>query len=110
MVSMKKGAGNLPFRPIEDRAKLEAVMDAVSAYDLASSPTWSDLDALSSRTFLEGQDAVPEGIFEDNSKFSAVGTVYVSLNYGDKHEETIISSDAFPAHIEGHFEGRGKKA
>jgi hypothetical protein len=109
MAASKQSRPIVSLRPIRDRAKLDAVMNAVSGFVLSESPEWSDLDILSKRTELEGIDAVPEGIFEEDSKFSALGTVYVSLNYGDKDEETITSSDAFPAHIEGHFEGTGKK-
>jgi len=108
MVGSKQIEEAVQLRPIHDKAKRDAVMNAISRFELCDRPEWTDLDALSTRTELEGIDAVPEGIFEESSKFSAVSTVYVSLSYGDKGEESVTISDAFPAHVEGHFVGRGK--
>jgi hypothetical protein len=94
---------------LKNRSKLDAVMDAVSSIELTETPAWSDLDSLSTHTNIEDIEAVPEGIFEtvDNG-FTAVATVYVGLNYGDKVDAVSVS-DSFPAQVHGHFE-QGDKA
>jgi hypothetical protein len=91
------------FTRVKDRQKLDAVIDAVSKYNVPASSAWNDLDQLSTHTQFEEMDAVPEGIFERENRFSASATVYVTLQYGAKAEE-VTSSDAFPAAIDGHFE------
>jgi hypothetical protein len=101
--------GHAPvLRHLKSRSKLDAVMDAVSSIELTETPAWSDLDSLSTHTSIEDIEAVPEGIFEtDDNGFTAVATVYVGLNYGDK-DDAVTASDSFPAQIDGRFEQGGK--
>ena len=102
--------GHAPvLRHLKNRSKLDAVMDAVSSIELTETPAWSDLDSLSTHTNIEDIEAVPEGIFEtDDNGFTAVATVYVGLNYGDKVDAVSVS-DSFSAQVHGHFE-QGDKA
>lgn len=105
LAGKKTGAHQVPkLKPVEDRKLLRAIIDAVSEYDLASSPEWDQLDQLSTHTEFESIDANPDGIFEgpDNS-FEAVGDVYVTLNYGDRRDSTAVS-DAFPVQVAGTFD------
>jgi Predicted pPIWI-associating nuclease len=83
-------------------------MDAVSSIELTETGAWSDLDALSTHTSIEGIEAVPEGIFEvgDNG-FTAVATVYVDLSYGN-NEDSFSTLDSFPAQVQGHFTSNGE--
>src|SRR5262245_623974 len=92
------------FTRVVDRKKLDAVIKAVSKYNVRESNAWSDLNELSTHTQFEEMDALPEGIFERGDKFSAYATVYVTLQYGSGADEEASSSDAFPAAIDGHFE------
>jgi hypothetical protein len=92
-----------PLRPLVDPLKLKAIIDAISQYDLAESQDWGDLEGLSSRTDIDGIEAVPEGIFETDEGFSAAATVYVNLQYGGG-DDGIATTDSFPAQAEGHFE------
>jgi hypothetical protein len=93
-----------PRRRIVDRAKLNAVMEAVSNYEIQESWAWDQLDSLSSHTYVEEIEAIPEGIFEtDEGEFSAIATVYVTLNYGSTKDDLSVP-DSFPAQVEGHFE------
>lgn len=92
------------LRPLKDRVKLDAVMDAVSNIELSETPAWGDVESLSSHTSVEDIEAVPEGIFETETGFTAEATVYVDLNYNDKGD-IFSTSDNFPANVKGHFEG-----
>ena len=78
-------------------------MDAVSNIELRETPAWADLDSLSTGTSVEDIEAVPEGIFETETGFTAAATVYVDLNYGDKNN-SFSTSDSFPVNVAGHFE------
>lgn len=91
------------LRPLRDRSKLDAIMDAVSNIELSETRAWGDLNSLSSDTHVDDIEAVPEGIFETDTGFTAAATVYVDLNYGDKND-SFSTSDSFPANVEGHFE------
>jgi predicted pPIWI-associating nuclease len=108
MISRSRQVHSRPRRPLADPAKLAAVIDAISNYDPQKSPAWDDLDALSSHTYVDEIEAVPEGIFETDDGFSAAATVYVALNYGNQNDEEAIS-DSFPAQADGHFEAKGNK-
>jgi hypothetical protein len=100
--------GSVSLTPLKDRRKLDSVMDAVSSAELPRYAAWYDLDRLSTRTSVEDVEAVPEGIFEDGKNgFTAIATVYVDLNYGDK-SDGVSSSDSFPAQIQGHFAADGQ--
>jgi hypothetical protein len=80
--------------------KLDAVMRAISTYDIKTSPAWRALEALSAGVEVEDVEAVPEGIFETDRGFSAAATVYVSVGPG----EEASSTDSLSAQVEGHFE------
>ncbi len=93
------------LRPVTNSGQRAAVINAVGGYDISSDPAWSELDALSTHTQFDSIEVVPEGIFHaGNDKFEAVATVYIVLNYGDG-EDAIQTTETFPAHITGHFEG-----
>lgn len=96
------------MRPIRDREKLDAVMEAVSAVDLKKTQGWMALTKLSKKPIVEGTDAVPEGIFEIGpDKFTAAATVYVALTYGTK-PDAYESANSFPSLVTGHFDTTGK--
>jgi hypothetical protein len=83
-------------------------MDAVSSVELAETSAWANLDSLSTHTHVDDIEAVPDGIFEvGDDGFTAVATVYVGLNYGDK-KDSFSTSDSFPAQVQGHFEADGQ--
>ena len=47
---------------------------------------------------------VPEGIFENRpEEFEAVATVYVTLRYGDKKDQSSMS-DSYPVHVRGAYD------
>ena len=103
------GSGHVPtLHPLRDRPKLDAVMDAVSSVELTETAAWSDLDSLSTHTHIVDIDAVPEWIFRvGGDGFTAVATVYVDLNYGDR-DDAFSTPDSFPAEVKGHFDPNGK--
>jgi predicted pPIWI-associating nuclease len=91
------------LKRINDSELLQSILKAVDEYDLSSSPDWSDLDQLSNHTEFESLEANPDGIFEGPpGSFQAVGKVYVTLNYGDKHDTSSIS-DSYPVQLAGTF-------
>ena len=84
-----------------DPDEADAILSAIENFDLSSSPWWSDLDELSSRTMLEALEANPGGIFRGPAgTFEAVGSVYVTLHYGDKRDSASMP-DSFPARFIG---------
>jgi hypothetical protein len=96
------------LKPLKDRRKLDLVMDAVGSVELNETKAWNNLDILSTHTRIESIEAVPEGIFEvGKSGFTAVATVYVDLEYGDK-DSAFSTRDSFPAEVQGHFDPDGK--
>jgi hypothetical protein len=98
---MMKSMDHPTLDRIEDAKKREAVMTAIEQYDLTSSPAWDDLDQLSSHTEFESLEANPDGIFEGPpGHFQAVGSVYVTLNYGDKGDSSSMS-DSYPVQFKG---------
>jgi Predicted pPIWI-associating nuclease len=104
MAKLKKNSAR-HLRPLMDRVKISAVMDAISQYDIVGSPSWSELEAISSHIQLDQIEAIPEGIFETDDGFSATASVYVLLNYGGKNDK-LSSADTFPAQVDGHFENK----
>jgi hypothetical protein len=101
---------NLPrnIEPIKDNNFLSLIMEAVENYDLASSPEWGDLDALSNHTELETIEVNPDGIFEGPpGSFQAVGSVYVILNYGGKRDSSSMS-DSYPVLVTGKLDRAAK--
>ncbi len=94
--------------PIKDRAKRIAVIEAISRYDLGSSPAGNGFGAHSPLGEIEAMDAVPEGLFEtDEGGFRVVATVYVAFaSEGRRHSPT---TEELPALVRGHFtEAAGK--
>ena len=85
-----------PLRPLTDGAKVKAVMEAISSFDVAKSPAWKGMGALASIMRVSAVDPLPEGLFETGMGFSAVATVYAMQKDG--------STSTFPAEAEGHFE------
>lgn len=92
--------------PLE--ARIRAVMDAVENYELAESAAWSDLDALSTHTYIDGIEIDPEGVILEDNRFHGVMNVYVLLTYGSDKEDGFETSDAFLGQFEGHFNPEGK--
>jgi hypothetical protein len=92
-----------PQRP----ARVEAIMRAVSEYDLTQSDAWADLDALSTHTYVENLEVDPEGVVIDDDRFKGIMNVYVLLQYGPSNQEGFQTSDAFRAWFDGHFQGQG---
>jgi len=89
---------------LDDRPKREAVMHAITDYNIAESGARDDLDMLPVRTVVESVEASPERIFEAGEDgFAAVATVYISLASGESTDDHFIP-DSFPAYVEGHFE------
>jgi hypothetical protein len=96
------------IKPIKDNSFLSLIMAAVENYDLASSPEWQDLDALSNHTQLEAIEINPDGIFEGPpGSFQAVGSVYVTLNYGDRRDSSSMS-DSYPILVTGKLDRAAK--
>ena len=85
----------IPLRRFDDREKLNAVMDAISAYRIHGGSDWTTLTGQFPETRTEEIVPVPEGIFERGDRFEGVATVYARLN-DDR------SSNSFPAHFEGY--------
>lgn len=107
---MAAKANENAIRSVTDGAKRSAIMDAIAAYDVPGSSAWGALDELSSHTEFEEADAVPEGIFEKSSDdFEAVATVYITLNYGDKNDQSSMS-DSYPAHVHGRYDPQAETA
>jgi hypothetical protein len=103
----RSGYGKVLQR-LDNRPELDAVMDAVSSIDLPKTDAWDGLRTLATNVRVNGIEAVPEGIFKtEGNDFTAVATVYLSLDYGDGGKPLSIS-DSFPAQIQGHFESHGK--
>ncbi|MET4455458.1 hypothetical protein [Bradyrhizobium sp. RT3b] len=97
------------LQPIEDPREASAILSAIEKFDLTSSPGWDALDELSSQTVLEGLEANPDGIFNTPAgKFEAVGTAYVTLNYGGKRDAASMP-DSFPVRIIGSFDRTANK-
>lgn len=95
------------LRPLEDAERRQAIIEAISNYELSMSSAWSDLDELSSHTIVEEFEANPDGIFETaDDGFEAEATVYVTLNYGSRRDAASMT-DSFPAHVRGHVNDEG---
>jgi hypothetical protein len=96
------------LKRIRDSELLQSIMKAVAEYDLASSPDWGDLDQLSNHTEFESLEANPDGIFEGPpGSFQIVGNVYVTLNYGDKRDNSSMS-DSYPVQLTGKYNPKTK--
>src|SRR5258708_6897358 len=96
------------IKPIEDSSFVSLIMKAVEDYDLAPSREWQNLDELSSHTELETIEINPNGVFEGPpGSFQAVGSVYVTLNYGDKRDSSSMS-DSYPVLVTGKIDRTAK--
>jgi hypothetical protein len=96
-----------PLKPVTDPDRIDAILRAIEEFDIVGSEGWGNLDELSSNTELEGVEPNPEGIFESpDMTFQAIGSVYVTLNYGGKQDSTSMS-DSYPFHAFGRFEPDG---
>src|SRR5882762_5462277 len=85
--------------PVSNSERRNAIIEAISNYQIQESNAWKVLDSLSSNTEVDAIEANAEGIFDAGpGKFEATATVYVILNYGDKRE-SLTTTDAFPAHV-----------
>jgi len=88
--------------------KIAEIVRTMKNYDLASSPAWSDLDALSSRTLLDGVEIDPDGIIVKGNTFRGPLSIYVLLQYDEAGEDSFETSDSFMGEFSGHFsEGGG---
>ena len=99
------------LQPIEDVEVLSAIQNAIASVDSDLVMRGGELEALSSGTEFEALDAASDGIFwaDDTQHFEAVGTVYVTLNYGGTRDP-VSMSDAYPAYVYGHNEGKSRAA
>jgi hypothetical protein len=88
--------------PIEDPLRVEAVLKAIEEYDIIlDSDALSKLDEISSQTQIESIEPDPDGLFEEpDGHFQAVGSIYVTLNYGGKRDAASMS-DSYPFHAFG---------
>ena len=85
--------------------RLSAVLQAASDYDLTQSDAWSDLDELSTHTYVDDVEVDPDGIKIEGNNFKGILNVYVLLQYGKDNDEGFQASDAFRGQFSGHFEG-----
>lgn len=87
----------------QKHARIEAILDAVEAFQVKETPDWHKLADLSEETVVESVRGNPDSIILRGDRFSGIMNVYVILKVlsDDPFEET----DAFPARFEGHFEG-----
>lgn len=102
---MAEAAKPPALKPLEDDAKLEAIIEAISsltADDVLTGDAASDLDELSTRTQFDGIEANPEGVFtpDGGSTFQAACTIYVALNYGGSRD-AVSMADSYPATVHG---------
>ena len=95
---------NATLKPVDDGTKRDAIINAIANYDVSESSDWIKLDKLSTHTNFEEIDAVPEGIFESTpTDFEAIATVFVTLTYGTRKEQTSMS-DSYPAYVKGTYD------
>lgn len=97
------------LNPVTDGTRLEAIFRAIEAFEISDSEGWGQLDELSSRTEIESVEPDPDGLFEspDASTFEAIGSVYVTLNYGGK-KDGLSMADSYPFHAFGRFQSEGQ--
>jgi|ERR1700733_4269713 len=107
-MAAKPGLPQKQLTPVSDTALRDAIVGAISDFDISDSGAWKKLDTLSSNTEVETIEANTEGIFVAGpKKFEATATVYVVLHYGDK-KDSFETTDAFPAHVTGRFDDNKK--
>lgn len=83
----------------------QTVVASLYNSDITELSLWSDLDALSTHTTVEGIEAEPEGVvINADGTFSGVFNVYVTLQYGKDNDDGFTTSDSFLAQFNGHFD------
>ena len=97
------------LKRFEDIDSVERILEAISQID-ENSDVMNDarnaVSDLSSNTIIEQIEAARDGIFQDTDdedKFEAVATVYVTLNYGGSRDAVSIP-DSYPAIVYGNFD------
>ena len=90
-----------------DRSLERDIAAALEQIDVTSLDLWSDLDTLSTHTFVEGVEVPAEGIIvEKDGKFSAVMNLYLLLQFGKNNEEGFTQAESLVANIDGHLADR----
>lgn len=84
--------------------RLSTVLEAISSFDLTQDASWSALDILATRVYLEAIEADPESIVIKGKQFSIAMNVYVQLEYGDNGDDGFSTSESFIGTFDGHFE------
>ena len=85
--------------------RVQAVIDSVQNFELSESSSWSDLDALSNRTYVDQIEVDPAGvIIERGGHFQGMMNVYVLLEYGSSGDDRFETSDSFLGRFKGHFD------
>jgi hypothetical protein len=85
--------------------QVSAIIDAMSNAELTEYEAWSDLDALSTHTTIDGVDIDPAAIVITGNRFVGLAAIYVALQYGSNADDGFETSDSFEGQFEGHFEG-----
>jgi hypothetical protein len=103
----ERNQADAQLTPMEDPSHIEAVLKAIEEYDILDSDAWNKLDEISSQTQIESIEPDPDGLFEEpDGHFQAVGSIYVTLNYGGKRDATSMS-DSYPFHAFGRLADDG---
>jgi hypothetical protein len=92
------------LEPLRDAAKVDAILAAISALDLDDIQKlggWGPLEEISAATIFDGIEGSPSGVFAaGGNAFEVSCTVYVTLQYGGKHDGAALS-DSYPAVVRG---------
>jgi hypothetical protein len=91
-----------------DAKKAVKIVDAVSRIDLTAHPQWSEVEALSDRTELDGVQVDPEAIIIRDGAFESEMTVSLGLTYRQGRRPPIETSDAMIGIFKGHFNSSGE--
>jgi hypothetical protein len=103
----KHSQADAQLTPMENPRHIEAVLSALEDYDISNSDAWDKLDEISSHTEIENIEPNLDGLFEEpNGGFQAVGSIYVTLNYGGKRDAAWMS-DSYPFHAFGRLTADG---
>lgn len=92
----------------KQQTQISKIVGAMERFDIANSPAWAELDALSSHTYLDGMEIDPDGIIIEGDKFKGSLSVYVLLKYDEHGDDAFETSDAFSGEFFGHFDETGK--